>query len=149
MIKPIGAARRALTDPELSDFVILGREGAISIAPDRGVVITGTVAFSALQFALAAGPERILLAGIDLTNDTEPRFYERRADSAPSGLRSGLRRILAGFSLAATVAGRRGIALDCASTEFFKDGKYHLEGEGQMSWPDGRSYRGQYLLLPT
>ncbi|MAN55717.1 MAG: glycosyl transferase [Paracoccus sp.] len=115
VIKPIGAARRALTDSELSDFVILGREGAISVAPDRGVVITGTVAFSALQFALAAGPERILLAGIDLTNDTEPRFYERRADSAPSGLRSGLRRILAGFSLAATVAGRRGIALDCAS----------------------------------
>ncbi|SIQ10749.1 enolase [Rhizobium sp. RU20A] len=28
------------------------------------------------------------------------------------------------------------IALDCASTEFFKDGKYHLEGEGRVLEPE-------------
>ncbi len=28
------------------------------------------------------------------------------------------------------------LALDCASTEFFKDGKYHLEGEGRVLEPE-------------
>ncbi|MFV0299636.1 MAG: glycosyl transferase [Paracoccus sp. (in: a-proteobacteria)] len=112
--RPPGAPRRPLSDPALRDIVLRGHRGAISVAPDRGVVITGTVAFSALQFALAAAPERIVLAGIDLSNDTEPRFYESR-DSAPSGLSAGIERILAGFALARDTAARRDIALSCAS----------------------------------
>lgn len=112
--KPAGRPRRPLTDPALRDTVLRGQRGALSLDPDRGVVITGTVAFSALQFALAAGPERIVLAGIDLTNDSQPRFYEA-ADTARSGLSAGLDRILAGFALARQAADRRGIELTCAS----------------------------------
>ncbi|TRW95936.1 glycosyl transferase [Paracoccus sp. M683] len=112
--KPVGGRRRALSDPALRDVVIRQRDGAFSIRPDLGVVITGTVAFSGLQFALAARPDRILLAGIDLTNDSQPRFYEG-ADQAPSGLSAGLDRILGGFALARQNAEKRGIALHCAS----------------------------------
>lgn len=112
--KPVGGARRALSDPALRETVLRGHRAALSVAPERGVVITGTVAFSALQFALAARPARILLAGIDLTNDGQPRFYEGD-DRAPSGLSTGLDRILAGFALAREVAMRQGIAVDCAS----------------------------------
>ena len=112
--KPLGLPRRPLSDPDLRQVVLRGPRGAMSVAPDRGVVITGTVAFTALQFALAAAPERVLLAGIDLTNDAQPRFYEG-ADRAPSGLGAGLGRILDGFALARDQAERRGIALACAS----------------------------------
>lgn len=112
--RPLGAPRRPLSDPALREIVLRGHRGALSLRPDQGVVITGTVAFSALQFALAAAPGQILLAGIDLTNDGEPRFYES-TDSAPSGLSAGIERILAGFGLAHEAADRRGIALTCAS----------------------------------
>lgn len=112
--RPLNAPRRPLSDPVLREIVLRGHRGALSLRPDQGVVITGTVAFSALQFALAAAPDRILLAGIDLTNDSQPRFYET-TDAAPSGLSAGIERILAGFGLAREAAERRGIALSCAS----------------------------------
>lgn len=112
--KPLAGPRRPLSDPALREIVLRGHRGALSLQPDRGVVITGTVAFSALQFALAARPRRILLAGVDLSNDDQPRFYEN-TDRAPSGLSAGLARILAGFALAHEAAERRGIALSCAS----------------------------------
>lgn len=112
--KPIGLPRRKLSDPGRSATVVRSQDAAISVDPDQGVIITGTVAFSALQFALAASPQKILLAGIDLTNDNQPRFYEGQ-DSAPSGLSAGLTRILAGFKMARDIAARRDIALTCAS----------------------------------
>lgn len=112
--RPVGGRRRPLSDPALRDTVIRSKSGALSVAPDQGVVITGTVAFSALQFALAARPEAILLAGIDLTNDSQPRFYEG-AERAPSGLSAGIDRILGGFALARDTAARRGVAMTCAS----------------------------------
>jgi hypothetical protein len=112
--KPVAAARRDLSDPSLRKIILHGHQGAFSVNPEQGVVIVGTVAFSALQFALDAYPARILLAGIDLTNDNEPRFYET-ATTAPSGLSTGLNRILSGFSLAHEEADHRKITLDCAS----------------------------------
>ncbi|AUH64645.1 glycosyl transferase [Paracoccus zhejiangensis] len=112
--RPLGGPRRPLSAPALRDIVLRGHRGALSLAPDQGVVITGTVAFSAVQFALAAAPRQILLAGIDLTNDAEPRFYEG-TDTAPSGLSAGIERILAGFGLAREAAARRDIAITCAS----------------------------------
>ena len=44
------------------------------------------------------------------------------------------------------------IALDCASTEFFKDGKYHLEGEGRTLEPEAMAdylaeLAGKYPIL--
>jgi hypothetical protein len=115
--KPLGGPRRDLGDPALDGVVERGTDGAaLSRDPDRGVVITGTVAFTALQVALAARPGSILLAGIDLGNaDAQPRFYEQAGNVAPSGLVKGMPRILAGFALARDVAGREGIRLACAS----------------------------------
>lgn len=114
LAKPVNLPRRALSDPALDAVLIRNGQAALSTDPDAGVVITGTVAFSALQFALAAGPDEILLAGIDLSNDAQPRFYEG-TDRAASGLSAGLPRILSGFSLAHMVAEQQGIALGCAS----------------------------------
>lgn len=115
LAKPVNLPRRALSDPALSPVLVRKAGAALSVDPDAGVVITGTVAFSALQFALAAMPGRILLAGIDLTNDSQPRFYEGADSTAPSGLSAGLDRILAGFALARDMADKRGIGLACAS----------------------------------
>ena len=113
--RPRGGAKRALSDPALKDVLIRGDRAALSLEPARGVVIAGTVAYSAVQLALAAGAERILLAGIDLGNAAAPRFYERAGDTAPSGLEAGQERILAHFALARRVAEKRGVALACAS----------------------------------
>ncbi|MDB6178793.1 glycosyl transferase [Paracoccus sp. Z330] len=114
LAKPLNGPRRSMAAADLRDTVIRGPRAALSLRPDDGVVIAGTVAFSALQFALAAQPDRILLAGIDLSNDQQPRFYEGD-DRAPSGLGAGLDRILAGFDLARQVASKRGCTLACAS----------------------------------
>lgn len=115
LAKPVNRARRALSDPALDG--VLARDGAAALSrdPDAGVVITGTVAFSAMQLALAARPAQILLAGIDLSNDAQPRFYEAAGATAPSGLAKGLPRILAGFALALDEARAQGIAVGCAS----------------------------------
>ncbi|MCQ0969161.1 glycosyl transferase (plasmid) [Paracoccus sp. TK19116] len=112
LAKPVNASRRSLS--EVQTDVASDGSTFLSRDPDAGVVITGTVAFSALQFALAARPGKILLAGIDLSNDAQPRFYET-GDSAPSGLSAGLTRILAGFALAYREAQKQGTELTCAS----------------------------------
>lgn len=100
LAKPVNAARRLLDDPALDHLLVRDADAAMSRQPDQGVVITGTVAFSALQAALAAHPAEVLLAGIDLGNAEQPRFYEAAGSTAPSGLAKGLPRILAGFALA-------------------------------------------------
>lgn len=116
LAKPVNARRRDLADPALDP--ILGRDGAAALSrrPQDGVVITGTVATSALQVALAARPAEVLLAGIDLGNATaEPRFYEAAGKAAPSGLQKGLPRILAAFALARDEAAALGVSLAIAS----------------------------------
>ncbi|MRX49879.1 glycosyl transferase [Paracoccus sp. S-4012] len=115
LAKPVNAPRRRLDDPALDPILRRAGTAALSRDPDAGVVITGTVAFSAMQVALAAGPETILLAGIDLGNAASPRFYESPANMAESGLLKGLPRIIAGFALARDEARERGIRLSCAS----------------------------------
>lgn len=114
ILKPLNRPRRTLDDPAVAQNVRRRADAALSIEPEQGVVVTGTVAFSALQIALAASPATIMLAGIDLTNADQPRFYEGQ-DQAPSGLNKGKKRILDGFALARAEAGPRGIALTCAS----------------------------------
>lgn len=115
LAKPVNRARRPLSDPTLDRVLWRDGDAALSRDPDTGVVITGTVAFSATQIALAAAPDEVLLAGIDLGNAAEPRFYETAGNRAPSGLERGMDRILAGFALAREVAAKRGITLSCAS----------------------------------
>lgn len=114
--KPTGRKRRSLDDPEIRDFVRRGGDGSgLSQAPWRGVVPAGTIAFSAMQFALAARPAQIGLAGIDLSNADAPRFNETAGNTAPSGIVSALTRILAAFTLAKDEATRHNIRLACYS----------------------------------
>ncbi|WP_273690658.1 glycosyl transferase [Ketogulonicigenium vulgare] len=89
--------------------------GLVSQDPEQGVMIAGSVACTALQFALAAQPKVIGFAGIDLSNANAPRFYESADSRAPSGIVSGLPRLLAFFAAARDVAQERGIALRCYS----------------------------------
>lgn len=119
LAKPLGGRKRPLSDPALDGCLLRGAGGAaLSLDPDRGVVIAGTVAFSALQICLSARPREIVIAGVDLSNAaTAPRFYETADDRAPSGIVTGLDRILAGFALAQEAAASRQIALICASRQ--------------------------------
>ncbi|QCP88064.1 glycosyl transferase [Cereibacter sphaeroides] len=113
LFKPVHEVRRRETDPSL--ISILDTTRRLSLAPEVGVVPAGTVALSAMQFALAAKPARISLAGIDLKNASGPRFYETAREMAPSGIVRGMDRILSGFVAAQQVAASRGIALGCLS----------------------------------
>ncbi|WP_386679228.1 glycosyl transferase [Loktanella sp. R86503] len=117
LAKPVNQARRTLADPALDAVLTRGVNGtALSRDPDTGVVIFGTVALSAVQVALAATPNRILLVGIDLTNAANtPRFYEVKGAAAASGIVAGLDRILGGFALARDLAGANDIMMTCAS----------------------------------
>lgn len=85
---------------------------AVSETPEKGVVVAGTVAFSALQMALGTGARRIAFAGVDLGNAAQPRFYETAGDTAASGLSAGRDRILTHFAAAAELAERRGVSLE-------------------------------------
>jgi hypothetical protein len=114
--KPVNGPRRALSDPQLDPVLVRDSTGgALSDDPDQGVVICGTVALTAVQVALQARPAQIVLAGIDLTNATAPRFYETATKTAPSGIVAGLGRIMAGFSLALHMAQAQDTTLLCAS----------------------------------
>ena len=84
----------------------------VSETPQEGIVVAGTVAFSALQMALGMRVRRVALAGVDLGNAGEPRFYETAGRTAPSGIVTGLDRILAHFSAALELARRRDVAIE-------------------------------------
>lgn len=110
ILKPYGTLRRSLADLRHEDFVVLdGDKAGISLDPDRGVFPAGSVAVSALQFALACEPERIGFAGIDISNAAEPRFYEDAKASAFSGVAGAERRILDHIALAMGVGRGKGI----------------------------------------
>ncbi|PYE84720.1 glycosyl transferase [Pseudoroseicyclus aestuarii] len=110
--KPLGGARRGLDDPALAPHLLRQGQAALSRDPARGVIISGTVATSALQCALATSARRIGLAGIDLSD--APRFYET-GGAAFSGVAQAQGRILPLFALARDEAAKRGIALTCHS----------------------------------
>lgn len=115
-LKPHAEDRRRADDPKLSGTLRMGEDGtALSIRPDKGIAASGTVAFSASQFALAANPAKIGFVGIDIKNADKPRFYEKPGASAASGILSGAARILAGFTLLKKVAEERHIELICYS----------------------------------
>ena len=111
--KPAHAPRRRLPSDLVMRAAGTGAEAevALSRAPGEGVVKCGTVAYSALQFALACDLEEIALAGIDLVQTDTPRFYETAKSAAWSGLGKGQARILAHFALARDVAEARGTRL--------------------------------------
>jgi hypothetical protein len=116
--KPYGAARRSAGDLQLLDFVTLDDEGraGFSADPDRGVFQGGSVAISALQFALRTGAGTIGFIGVDISDAGAPRFYETSGRVAFSGIAGAEARILAHIALARHVARDRGVELINHST---------------------------------
>ncbi|HEX8044887.1 glycosyl transferase [Rhizobium sp.] len=109
--KPYGAGRRLIEDLGKLDFVRLNAAGTagFSSAPDLGVFQGGSVALSALQFALYCTPKTIGFLGIDISNAGEPRFYEASDEAAFSGIARAEGRILEHFILAREIASERGV----------------------------------------
>jgi len=109
--KPYGARRRSIDDIKRLDFVRLNATGSagFSFAPDHGVFQGGSVAVSALQFALYCSPKTIGFLGIDISNAGEPRFYETSDETAFSGITQAEDRILEHFILAKEIASERGV----------------------------------------
>jgi hypothetical protein len=85
---------------------------AISLLPQVGLMPAGTVATSAAQLALWFSPSRIGFAGIDLTNTSQPRFYETVSSKAMSRIGLASERILATFRVFRDECAQRGIALE-------------------------------------
>lgn len=109
--KPYGKPRR---DPKLLEtlsFTSISSNGAYGFSsdPDQGVFMGHSVAVSATQFAVACNPEIVGFAGIDLSNDTEPRFYEKAGRGEPSSIAGSIEVILGHISLARDCATERGI----------------------------------------
>lgn len=52
----------------------------------KGVFDAGTVAFWALQIIHFMGFSRVIIAGLDMNNFQQPRFYENEGDKAPCDL---------------------------------------------------------------
>ena len=114
--KPYGLPRRDKTELESFDFVVLEGEAGFSSDPDRGVFQGGSVAISALQFALATGAREIGFLGVDIANANAPRFYEKEGNVAYSGIAGAEARILAHIALALDVAEARGVRFSNHST---------------------------------
>ncbi|MDB5553596.1 MAG: glycosyl transferase [Rhizobium sp.] len=109
--KPYGVPRRGKAELAGFDFTVLGGEAGFSSDPDRGVFQGGSVAISALQFALATGAREIGFLGVDIANADAPRFYETEGNVAFSGIVGAEARILAHIALALKVAEARGVRL--------------------------------------
>lgn len=111
--KPYGLPRRTPAQLGALDFARLDPSGeyGFSLQPERGVFQGGSVAVSALQFAVALRPKTIGFAGVDIRNASEPRFYEQAGGSAFSGVAGAEQRILGHVALARDVAAEQGIAM--------------------------------------
>lgn len=73
-----------------------------------GIFDAGTVAYWALQIAAYLGFQEILIAGLDMNNFHQPRFYETEENKQPSYLASSLTtRILPAFAHASQVLQQR------------------------------------------
>ena len=115
LYKPYSGPRLTSESPKLKDVVLQGDTAALSTSPGCGVVPGGSIAITALQWAMAAGPERIGFVGVDISNADEPRFYETEFNRAPSRLRSSQESMLMQFALASDYCRRNQIRLETYS----------------------------------
>ncbi|UDG80107.1 sugar glycosyltransferase [Candidatus Steffania adelgidicola] len=75
-----------------------------------GVFDAGTVVFWALQILLFLGFTRFYLAGLDMTNFHQPRFYESDSNKMPSSLEKKFKSLIVpAFTLAGEVLKEKGI----------------------------------------
>ncbi|WP_373414636.1 glycosyl transferase [Ensifer aridi] len=110
--KPYGLVRRDVAELRKLASVRLSEDGAtgFSTEPSVGVFQAGSVAVSAVQFAVSWKPHEIGLLGIDISNADDPRFYET-TDKAYSGIRRAQGRIIAHLVMARKLAAERGITI--------------------------------------
>ncbi|KQS72550.1 hypothetical protein ASG39_01955 [Rhizobium sp. Leaf371] len=110
LLKPYGENRRDLSDVSRMVAVTVGApsRSGVSLDPGLGVFQGGSVAVSALQFALFCRPRVIGFIGIDISNAAQPRFYEKPGERVFSGVSEAEGRILAHIRLAKTVGEARG-----------------------------------------
>jgi len=111
--KPYGLPRRSFDDLLDLDFAVLSLDetNGFSIDPDKGVFQGGSVAISALQYAIAAGAREIGFIGVDISNADGPRFYEQAGNVAFSGIAGAEARILAHIALAKAYGEQHGVRL--------------------------------------
>ncbi|KQR69082.1 hypothetical protein [Rhizobium sp. Leaf341] len=110
LLKPYGENRRHLADVARMAAVTVDAptRSGVSLDPGLGVFQGGSVAVSALQFALFCRPRVIGFIGIDISNAAEPRFYEKPGERVFSGVSEAEGRILAHIRLAKKVGEARG-----------------------------------------
>jgi hypothetical protein len=119
-IIPLFDRRKPMRGPLLSMEDLRGRGTVIlsddetagfSSAPEMGVFKAGSVAVSAMQFALACRPRRVGLLGVDISNAVAgaQRFNESEGNVAFTGVARAQDKIIAHLSLAREIATRQGI----------------------------------------
>ncbi|MDQ0321189.1 hypothetical protein QO002_003327 [Pararhizobium capsulatum DSM 1112] len=110
--KPYGRDARSIDELETLPFVCFNGDhsAGFSVAPEKGVFQGGSVAVSAVQFAVACRPEMIGFVGVDISNADMPRFYEGKENAAFSGIARAEERILKHLDFASEIAGGSGIA---------------------------------------
>ncbi|MGH6762488.1 MAG: glycosyl transferase [Phyllobacterium sp.] len=111
--KPYGSGRKTYDELEKLPFIRTNQShmAALSLDPTEGTVGAGSVAVTALQFAIYCHPQGIGLFGIDISNANAPRFYETEGTMAKSGIASAEDRLLAHFALARSICDEVEIAL--------------------------------------
>ncbi len=109
--KPYRKPQPTLQELETLPFLRWLDSSALSLAPRLGLFAGGSVATTAIQIALDCKPGSIGLAGLDLANASEPRFYETNQNAANSGISQAEQRILKAFAIARQECDERGIAL--------------------------------------
>lgn len=134
--RPIRAPRPTPRELTHQPFVRASADETVhfSCETQRGFGSCGTVAYCAVQLALACAPSHLGIAGVDLTNLDQPRFHEGRSRRAPSHLQRRLPSILAGFRLAGAICRERGvITSNYSSRSLVPEDDFPYDG-----WLDGR-----------
>lgn len=97
-----------------------------------GVFDAGTVMFWALQILLFLGSTRLYIAGLDMTNFHQPRFYETDQDKLPSFLAEKFATLIVpAFTLASEVLQKNGVVVknlsvhSSLSNEIFEKVSFH------------------------
>lgn len=97
-----------------------------------GVFDAGTVVFWALQILLFLGFTRLYIAGLDMTNFHQPRFYETDQDKLPSFLAEKFATLIVpAFGLASEVLEQNGVVVknlsvhSALSNEIFEKVSFH------------------------